>query len=66
MLQMNKFNKNLHKAISTSYTLVGSILFFGCLGYLLNKRFNDKNWFIGLLILGAIVGLYETYKQINK
>tara|TARA_Y100000590_G_scaffold452609_1_gene596081 strand:+ start:987 stop:1178 length:192 start_codon:yes stop_codon:yes gene_type:complete len=63
---MNKFNKNLHKAISISYTLVGSLLFFGSLGYLLNKRFNDKNWFIGLLILGAIVGLYETYKQINK
>ena len=66
MLQMNKFNKNLHKAISISYTLVGSLLFFGSLGYLLNIRFNDKNWFIGLLILGAIVGLYETYKQINK
>ena len=63
---MNKYNKNLQKAISTSYTLVGAILLFGGIGYILAKQLNNKNWLIGLLILGAIIGLYETYKQINK
>ena len=66
MLLMNKYNKNLQKAISTSYTLVGAILLFGGIGYILAKQLNNKNWLIGLLILGAIIGLYETYKQINK
>jgi len=63
---MNKFNKNLHKAISTSSTLIGSVLFLGGLGYLISQKLNNENWFIGLLIIGTIIGLYETYKQIMK
>ena len=51
MLLMNKYNKNLQKAISTSYTLVGAILLFGGIGYILAKQLNNKNWLIGLLIL---------------
>ena len=63
---MNPFNKNLQKSLSASSTLIGSLLFFGILGYYLTNKFNNKLYFISLLILGAIVGLYDLYKQINK
>ena len=63
---MNKFNKNLQKAISTSYTLVGSILLFGGVGYILNNKLDNKFWLIGGLVFGSSLGLYELYKQINK
>ena len=63
---MNKLNKNLHKAITISSSLMGSIFFFGGIGYLLSQKLNNSNWFIILLILGALIGLYESYKQITK
>ena len=66
MLQMNKSKKTLQIAISVSYTLVGSILLFGGIGYYLSKKFHNPFLFFGGLILGAIIGLYELYKQINK
>ena len=59
-------NKNFQKAIVVSYTLLGFILIFGLIGYFLNKTFNNENWFIGFLIFGAFMGLYELYKHINK
>ena len=63
---MNKFNKNFQKAISVSYTLIGSILLFGAIGYFLSDKFQNELWQAGCLILGAVVGLYELYKQMNK
>ena len=63
---MNKFNKNLQKAISSSSVLIGSILFFGLIGFWLQKKYNNEIWLIGCLILGAFFGLYELYKQIKK
>jgi len=63
---MNKFNKNLHKAVAASATLIGSVLFLGLVGYFLSQKLDNINWFISLLILGAFVGLYESYKQISK
>ena len=63
---MNKHNKNFHKAISASYTLVGSVILFGGIGYILKMKFSNDNWLIGCLITGALIGLYELYKQINK
>ena len=63
---MSKLNKNLHKAITVSSSFIGSIFFLGGIGYLLSQRFNNSNWFIILLILGALIGLYESYKQISK
>ena len=45
------FNKNLQKAISASSTLIGSILFFGIIGYYLSNYYENKIWLIGLLIL---------------
>ena len=63
---MNKPNKSFHKAISASYTLVGSVVLFGGVGYILKTKLNNENWLIGCLITGALIGLYELYKQINK
>ena len=63
---MNKFNKNLQKAISISSTILGSILLFGIIGFFLKNKFNNPTWLIGCLILGSIIGLYEMYKQIDK
>ena len=63
---MNKFNKNLQKSLAASSTLVGSLFFFGILGYYLTEKFNNQLYLIILLIIGAIVGLYDLYKHINK
>tara|TARA_Y100000590_G_scaffold407873_3_gene498537 strand:+ start:2929 stop:3120 length:192 start_codon:yes stop_codon:yes gene_type:complete len=63
---MSKPNLSLQKAITASYTLLGSLAFFGVIGYILNNRFSNFFWLIGCLIVGAIVGLYELYKQINR
>ena len=63
---MNKFNKNLQKAISVSSTILGSILLFGIIGFFLKNKFDNPVWLIVFLILGSMIGLYEMYKQINK
>jgi len=63
---MNKFNKNLQKAISISSTILGSILLFGIIGFFLKNKFDNQGWLIVCLIFGSIIGLYEMYKQINK
>jgi F0F1-type ATP synthase assembly protein I len=63
---MNKFNKNLQKAIGVSSTILGSILFFGIIGFFLKNKFDNPIWLIVCLILGSVVGLYDLYKQINK
>jgi len=63
---MNKFNRNLQKSLSASSTLIGSLLLFGVLGYYLTEKFNNQLYLIFFLILGALIGLYDLYKQINK
>tara|TARA_Y100000590_G_scaffold389913_2_gene465309 strand:- start:1510 stop:1698 length:189 start_codon:yes stop_codon:yes gene_type:complete len=62
---MNKNNKNLHKALSISSTLIGSIVFCGAIGYILKNKFNNDWLLVYLLIIGAFLGLYELYKQIR-
>ena len=59
-------NKNFQKAIAASYTIVGSIILFGGIGYFLKMKLNNDYWLTGCLIVGALVGLYELYKQIRK
>ena len=63
---MNKSNKNFQKAIAASYTLLGSLILFGGIGYFLKIKLKNEYWLTGCLILGAIIGLYELYKQIYK
>ena len=60
---MNKPDTNLQKAMAAGYTLLGSILVLGGIGYYLFNKYDNIFWFIGLFILGLIVGMYELYKQ---
>ena len=61
-----KLPKNFQKNISAAYTLLGSIIGLGGLGYWLSIKYNNKFLFIFLLLLGVIAGMYELYKQMNK
>ena len=61
-----KLPKNFSKTITTAYTLLGSFLVFGGLGYYLSTTYNNSVWFMSFLILGAVVGMYELYKRINN
>ena len=63
---MNRHNKTLQKALSVSSTLIGSLLFCGFIGYFLKNQYDNFLWLVVFLILGAIIGLYELYKQINS
>ena len=62
---MRKPDQNLQKAMSAGYTLLGSILVLGGVGYYLSNKYDNIVWLIGLLILGLIVGMYELYKQMR-
>tara|TARA_Y100001970_G_scaffold223066_1_gene274540 strand:- start:98 stop:277 length:180 start_codon:yes stop_codon:yes gene_type:complete len=57
---------SLHKAMTASSTLIGAISLFGIIGYYLSNKYHNNLWFIILLIFGAIIGLYDLYKQIKK
>jgi len=51
--------------MSAAYTLLSSIIALGGIGYYLFHKYDNVIWFIGLLILGVIVGMYELYKQMH-
>tara|TARA_B100000686_G_C16100532_1_gene623012 strand:+ start:262 stop:450 length:189 start_codon:yes stop_codon:yes gene_type:complete len=62
---MRKPNTNLQKAMSAGYTLLGSLLVLGGIGYYFSNKYNNIIWLIGLSLLGVIVGMYELYKQMK-
>ena len=62
---MQKPDTNLQKAMSVAYTLLGSVLVLGGIGYYLSNKYNNMIWLIILSILGVVVGMYELYKQIK-
>jgi len=50
-----------------SYTLTGSILVLGGIGYALDAWRGSGHWFLlGGLLLGLIVGFYELAKAVFK
>ena len=61
----NKPDRNFQQAMSVAYTLLGALLVLGGMGYFLSNKYNNVIWLIGGLILGAVVGMYELYKQIK-
>tara|TARA_Y100000590_G_scaffold414881_1_gene512138 strand:+ start:751 stop:942 length:192 start_codon:yes stop_codon:yes gene_type:complete len=63
---MSKYNKNLQKALSISSTILGSVLFCLIVGYILYQKSNNLFWLLFFALLGIMVGLYESFKQINK
>ena len=60
-----KPDRNFQKAISAAYTLMGSVLILGGIGYFLFQKNNNISWLISFLLLGVIVGMYELYKHIK-
>ena len=62
---MRKPDQNLQKAMSAGYTLLGSLLVLGGIGYYFSNKYNNIIWLIGLSLLGVIVGMYELYKQMK-
>ena len=62
-----KSRNGLQKAIGASYTILGSLTFFGLLGYWLDRRYGVESfWIIIGLLLGVVVGMYELAKYILK
>ena len=50
-------------AAGASYSLIGAIILFGGLGYLVDRWRGTAPWFlIGGLLLGIVVGFYELVK----
>jgi len=53
--------------INIVYTLMGSILMFGLLGWWLDKKFSMKPWLLlSGLFLGLVVGFYHLFKIVKK
>lgn len=51
--------------MAAGYTLIGSIMFLGGLGYALDYWRGTSPWFLlGGLLLGIVVGFYELAKII--
>lgn len=48
---------------AASYSLIGAILLFGGIGYVLDGRWGTKPWLaVAGLMLGIVVGFYELVK----
>ena len=48
-----------------SYTLIGAIILFGGIGYVVDRWQGASHWFLlGGLLLGLIVGFYELAKVV--
>ncbi|MEE9167361.1 MAG: AtpZ/AtpI family protein [Candidatus Neomarinimicrobiota bacterium] len=64
------FSKTLRQSgphITASYTLVGSILLMGALGWILDNWLDTSPWlFLGGILLGLAVGFYEIAKVVFK
>ena len=54
-------------AMVAGYTLIGSILLLGGIGYLIDRWQDTSPWFLlGGLLLGLVVGFYELAKTVFK
>ena len=63
----NKNQNNIQKAVGASYSILGSLAFFGIGGYWLDNRSGGESfWLIIGLLLGTFIGLYELAKFILK
>lgn len=62
---MQKPDINFQKALTAAYTLLGSLLVFGGIGYYLSHRYDNILWLVGMLVAGVVVGMRELYKQIK-
>ena len=64
---LQKIIKQSGPAMGASYTLIGSVLILGALGYFIDKWRDSSPLFLILgLVIGIIVGFYEIAKIIWK
>ena len=62
---LQKYIRQSGPAMGASYTLIGSILLLGTLGYFLDKWLDKSPIFLLIgLLLGIVVGFYEIAKTI--
>ena len=62
---LQKIIKQSGPAMGASYTLIGSILILGALGYFIDKWRDTSPLFLLIgLLLGIIIGFYEIAKAI--
>jgi F0F1-type ATP synthase assembly protein I len=65
---MKAFQANMTSAgpaVAASYTLLGSILLLGGIGYAIDARFGTSPAFVVTgLVLGVVVGLYQLAKML--
>ncbi len=53
-------------ATRIAYEMLGAILFFGGVGYLIDKQFNTTPAFtLGLFFLGFAAGMYNAWRALN-
>jgi F0F1-type ATP synthase assembly protein I len=51
--------------MAAAYSMTGSVLGIGALGYFLDRQFGWNNYgLIGGIFLGVFVGMYELYKSV--
>ena len=62
---MQKPDFKFQQSMSAAYTLLGSILVLGGIGYYLYIKFDNIICLISFLFLGIVVGMYELYKLIK-
>jgi len=63
---MKKPGSNLQKAIIAGSSMTGYLFTFGLLSYIVSKKFDNELYLIIGLILGAILGLCEVFRQMKK
>ena len=63
---IKKPESNLQKAIIAGSSMTGYLFTFGLISYMLSKKFDNSFYLIAGLILGAVLGLYEVFRQIKK
>ena len=63
---MLKPDSNLQKAVVAGFSMSGSLLVFGIFGYMVSKKYDNQIFLLFGLIIGAVFGLYEIFRQMKK
>ena len=63
MAQQVKLENNKYRFLAVSYSIIGSLLFFGFIGYFIDNKF-ETNYKLYFFLLGVLIAMYELYKHI--
>ncbi|MBT3478679.1 MAG: AtpZ/AtpI family protein [Candidatus Marinimicrobia bacterium] len=65
--QFQKFVRQAGPSAAAAYTLMGSILFLGGIGYFIDQYFNSSPLYLLIgLGFGLVIGFYELAKSVFK